>query len=164
MPKNKPVVSDTSPLLNLAFIDRLQLLEKQFGEVKMPRQVWNEVLEGQKGVEKLENLKNKGFLQEVEVEEDGLFHELFKDLDRGESAAIKYAVENNADMILLDEKEARQTARRHDLETTGVIGVLLKAHKKGNTDLKDELEKLKSHGFYISNKLEKQLLDQTQQL
>ena len=39
MPNSGLVVSDTSPLLNLALIDRLDLLEVRFPGVTVPRQV-----------------------------------------------------------------------------------------------------------------------------
>ena len=46
MPNSGLVVSDTSPLLNLALIDRLDLLETQCSDVTAPRQVWNELTDG----------------------------------------------------------------------------------------------------------------------
>lgn len=45
MERNK-VVTNTSPLINLALIDRLQLLEEQFDEVIVPEKVLDEVDEG----------------------------------------------------------------------------------------------------------------------
>ncbi|GAA0287489.1 hypothetical protein GCM10009000_123350 [Halobacterium noricense] len=47
MPNNGLVVSDTSPLLNLALIDRLDLLQSQFSETTIPRQVWSELTDGE---------------------------------------------------------------------------------------------------------------------
>ncbi|MCG1003659.1 MULTISPECIES: hypothetical protein [Halobacterium] len=46
MPNSKLVVSDTSPLLNLALIERLDLLQSQFSETTIPRQVWSELTDG----------------------------------------------------------------------------------------------------------------------
>ena len=43
MPDSDLVVSDTSPLLNLALIGRLDLLESQFSGVTIPEQVWAEL-------------------------------------------------------------------------------------------------------------------------
>jgi len=43
MPDSELIVSDTSPLLNLALIDRLDLLETQFSAITVPRQVWREL-------------------------------------------------------------------------------------------------------------------------
>ena len=38
-----PVVSNTSPVLNLAIIKHLSLMHEQFGEVVIPRAVWEEL-------------------------------------------------------------------------------------------------------------------------
>jgi predicted nucleic acid-binding protein len=43
MPKDRKVVSNTSQLLNLALIDRLDLLRNQFPELDVPEQVWDEI-------------------------------------------------------------------------------------------------------------------------
>lgn len=159
MPENDLVVSDTSPVLNLALIEELELLKDQFEKVEIPSQVWEEILEGEKGREELEKLKSEGFLVEVDVEETDLFVELFKDLDRGESAAIAYAVKNNAEKVLLDEKEGRKAARRHGVNTTGVLGILIKGHKEKKVDLEKCLGELKDVGFWIGEDLENRLIN-----
>jgi predicted nucleic acid-binding protein len=38
-----PVVSNTSPVLNLAIIGQLSLLREQFGEIWIPAAVWEEL-------------------------------------------------------------------------------------------------------------------------
>lgn len=67
MPENRLVVSDTSPLLNLSLIDRLELLEEQFNALKVPKAVWREIQSGEKGKAGLESLKDKGFIELVRV-------------------------------------------------------------------------------------------------
>ena len=62
MPNNDLVVSDTSPLLNLALIDRLDLLEAQFSSLTVPTQVWDELIAGEAGVDALRELRDNGFL------------------------------------------------------------------------------------------------------
>jgi len=52
---------------------------------------------------------------------------LESDLDLGESESIALAIELQADLILLDEKEARRMAKRMELPVMGVIGILLEA-------------------------------------
>lgn len=41
-----PVVSNTSPILNLAIVDQLVLLRRQFGEVLIPNGVLDELKVG----------------------------------------------------------------------------------------------------------------------
>ncbi|CDK38634.1 MULTISPECIES: DUF3368 domain-containing protein [unclassified Halorubrum] len=156
------VVSDTSPLLNLALIDRLDLLQSQFSDVTVPRQVWDELTDGQDGLEALRELRDDGFLHLVEVERSDLFVELFHELDLGETAAVCYAVEENADLVLLDERDGRRVARRHDLDVTGVIGILLRGAKTGEVNLQHELDALREAGFWISDNLYEQILSEVE--
>lgn len=58
MPRDRSVVSNTSPLLNLALIDRLDLLEEQFGTIVIPEQVWEELLAGEEGLPPLRKLRS----------------------------------------------------------------------------------------------------------
>jgi len=160
MPDSGLVVSDTSPLLNLALIDRLELLASQFSEVTVPQQVWNELTDGEDGLETLRELRDDGLLHLVEVERSDLFVELFHELDLGETAAICYAVEQNADIVLLDERDGRRVARRHDLNVTGVIGILLRGAKAGVVNLAHELDALREAGFWISDDLYEQILSE----
>jgi len=153
MPDSGLVVSDTSPLLNLALIDRLDLLRTQFADVTVPRRVWDELAEGEEGLEPLRELRDDSFLSIVEVERSNLFVEIFHELDLGETAAICYAVEHDADLVLLDERDGRRVARRHDLEVTGVIGILLRGAKTDEVDLEHELDALREVGFWISDDL-----------
>jgi len=156
------VVSDTSPLLNLALIDRLDLLTAQFSGVTVPQQVWDELTDGEDGLEALRGVRDGGFLQLVEVEQSDLYVELRHELDVGETAAICYAVEENADLVLLDERDGRRVARRHDLDVTGVIGVLLRGAKAGAVDLEHELDDLREAGFWISDDLYSRILSETE--
>jgi predicted nucleic acid-binding protein len=153
MPSSGLVVSDTSPLLNLALIDRLDLLQTQFADVTVPRRVWDELTEGEEGMEPLRELRDNDFLSIVEVEHSDLFVEVFHELDLGETAAICYAVEHDADLVLLDERDGRRVARRHDLEVTGVIGILLRGAKTDEVELEQELDALREVGFWISDDL-----------
>ena len=160
MPNSGLVVTDTSPLLNLALIDRLDLLQSQFSDITVPRQVWDELTDGQDGLEALRALRDDGFLYLVEVERSDLFVELFHELDLGETAAICYAVEENADLVLVDERDGRRVARRHDLTVTGIIGVLLRGAKTGEADLEHELKALREAGFWITDDLYEQVLSE----
>lgn len=161
MPNNDLVVSDASPLLNLALIDRLTLLESQFSSLTVPTQVWDELVAGEAGVDALRELRDTGFLTLVEVERSNLFTEIFYELDLGETAAICHAIEYDADLILLDEKDGRRVARRHNLTITGVIGILLRGANDGEIELRTELDALREAGFWISETLYTKVLSET---
>lgn len=163
MPDSDLVVSDTSPLLNLALIDRLDLLDSQFSGIKIPNQVWDEFTEGEDGLDVLRELRENGFLTTVEVEQSDLFVEIFHELDLGETAAICYALEQDADLVLLDERDGRRVARRHGLTVTGVIGILLKGAKTGGVELERELDALREAGFWISDDLYSDILSEVEE-
>lgn len=150
MPDDELVVSNTSPLLNLALIDRLDLLESQFPTIVVPEQVWDELLEGEDGLEVLRELRDRGFLTLEQIDREDLFVELTREIDAGEAGAITYAIERDADLTLLDERDARRVARRHGLTVTGVIGVLLRGEREGTVDLTSELDALREQGFWIA--------------
>lgn len=162
MPNNDLVVSDTSPLLNLALIERLDLLKSQLSSITVPGQVWDELTEGEAGLNAVRELRDEGFLTVVEVERSDLFIEIFRELDLGETAAICYAIEQDSDLILLDEKEGRRVARRHNLNVTGVIGVLLKGADAGSVELEQELDALRKAGFWISDELYSRVLSESE--
>jgi predicted nucleic acid-binding protein len=160
MPKDELVVSDTSPLLNLALIDQLSLLKSQFASITVPNQVWEELTDGQKRLDALRALRTDGFLTVVEVDRSGLFIEIFHELDLGETAAICHAIQQDADLVLIDEKDGREVARRHDLTVTGVVGILLREANTGSIELKQELDSLREAGFWISDELYSRVLSE----
>ena len=129
-----PVVSNTSPVLNLAVIDRLSLLHQQFGEIWLPPAVISElrVDEGLPGSSIVQRALEARWLHIHAVEDRGLVQVLRRDLDRGEAEAIALAMQVKADYILLDEKEGRRIAKSLGLRTTGVLGVLSRAKREGN--------------------------------
>ncbi|RLC13689.1 MAG: DUF3368 domain-containing protein [Deltaproteobacteria bacterium] len=80
-------------------------------------------------------------------------------MDEGESEAIALAVCRNADLILLDESEARRIAELYNLSKTGVIGLLIRAKQEKLIDsLKTELDRLMEGGFWIDQNLYNQAL------
>lgn len=99
------VVADTSPLLNLALIDRLNVLRSQFSSITVPETVRTELLAGEAVVERLESLLERDFITVVELERENLVRELRTELDGGEAAAIALAIECDADTVLIDERD-----------------------------------------------------------
>ena len=147
------VVSNTSPLLNLALIERLHLIDAQFGAVVVPAAVWNELTAGVDGRDRIEAFRDQGGIRVVSPEPTDLRIEFKRELARGEAAAIAYAIDIDADRVLIDEREGRATATRHDVTVTGVVGIFLRASDQGEVDLETELDALREAGFRISDAL-----------
>ncbi len=155
------VVSNTSPILNLAVIDQLGLLKAQFGTIYVPVEVLDELRldEGLPGVPSIRQAIDEGWLQVHPVVDQGLVRSLARDLDRSEAEAIALAMQLSANMLLLDERDARRIAKTLELNVTGVIGILIRATDIGEiqslSTVLDELEQ--KAGFYIGRRLRRQL-------
>ena len=108
-----PIISNTSPLLNLAIIDHLHLLHQQFGQILIPPMVLAELKPdtGYPGVERLEQALLDRWLQVVELKDNNLAQALMLELDKGEAATIALALEQRHTHILMDEREGRAKAK-----------------------------------------------------
>jgi predicted nucleic acid-binding protein len=160
------VVSNTSPILNLALIDRLSLMQEQFTTVTIPRGVLGELRVGENlpGSKKILDALDSKWLQVEEVQDSAILRIIKRELDAGEAEAIALVLENRAEWVLLDETEARRIAKDLGLKVTGVLGILLRACcQKRIPSLRTEMERLREKaGFYISDHLFEDLLKQTQ--
>jgi predicted nucleic acid-binding protein len=80
--------------------------------------------------------------------------------DEGESEAIALAVELEAELLVIDERLGRDTARHFGLNFTGLIGLLVDAKHKGLIDeIKRYLDELRNvFGFRISESLYRRVL------
>ena len=87
-----PVVSNTSPLLNLAIVSRPALLREQFGEIWVPPGVMGELRleEDLPGSGAMREAKETGWLRVAEVEDQPLVQALRRDLDQGEAEAMRW--------------------------------------------------------------------------
>ncbi|MEI6808630.1 MAG: DUF3368 domain-containing protein [bacterium] len=156
------VVSNTSPLIALACIGRLSLVRAYCGEVQIPAQVRDELKteSDRPGAEALNKAISDGWIKVSSHVKSDLFHALCTELHEGEAAAIALAVSSSADLLLLDERDARKAATRWNVEVTGAVGILLWAKLNGKTSsLKNELGLLrKKAGFRLSQEIEDKAL------
>ena len=162
------IVSNTSPLLNLAIIDQLHLLHQQFPNILVPEAVTKELqLETNwLGTIALQAAFSDGWIQSSPVNNRHLAQSLLLDLDKGEAEAISLALERSSPIILLDEREGRTAAKLLGLQPIGVLGILLRA-KSLNAIIAIEplIQKLKEDaGFFISTDLERAILQSAGEL
>jgi len=159
-------VSNTSPILNLAIIDRLSLIREQFTTVIIPKGVLEELRVGENlpGSKKILEALDAKWLQVEEVQDSAMLRILKRELDSGEAEAITLALETRAQWVLLDESEARRIAKDLGLKVTGVLGILLRAcRQKRIPSLRTEMERLREKvGFFIADHLIEDLLKQSQ--
>ena len=158
------IVSDTTPISELAKVDHLDLLPKLFGKVVIPQGVFDELQVGEHPAAKL--VQDLSWLEVVTVNNQQLVRELqqsFK-LDLGESEAIALAEEIGASQLLIDERAARKVAMARKLPLIGTVGILLLAKRRGLLDsVKDVLDEMKAQGMRISDRLYVQVLTLAQE-
>ena len=153
-----PVVSNTSPLLNLAVIGRLSLIREQFGSVIIPSVVQDELqldssLPGAGELRKA--LADRVLIVDADADRSDVQRSLSLALDVGEAAAIALALSRKAEWVLLDDLDARKAATTLGLRVTGVIGILLRAKQMGSVDcVGTDIVKLRDKaGFRLSDQL-----------
>jgi len=80
-------------------------------------------------------------------------------LDVGERQAILLSQELHADLLIVDDRAARDEAAKRNLPAVGTLGVLERAAEKKLIDLPQILSQLKQTSFYISESLENLFLE-----
>lgn len=154
MPK---IVSNTTPILSLLKLNRLELLQSIYNEICIPTAVYNEIEAG-KAKRYYKDLSEIDWIKIIDIQDKEAV-KYFLDLDAGEAEAIVLATELSADLIILDEKLGRFHARHADLKVTGTIGILIKAKSEGLIEkLKPLLNELTDKDIWISEKLKSEIL------
>jgi len=152
------VFSNTTPIIALSSIQRLDLLPQLFGRIHLVKEVVDECEAG--GTIAVPSLREFDWLTIVEstpISNPSLFLEL----DKGEKHTLDMAQKYHADWVLIDEKIGRNMAEYLDLHVTGTLGVLLKAKQQGLiTSFLECVTTMRNHGIYYHPDLIKKLLNQ----
>lgn len=151
-------IRDSSTLIALTAIGRLDLLRQFYGAVTIPTAVWREVVEqgqGRAGALAVAQACQDGWIEIKPITSSPLTQLLKRDLGEGEAEVIALAIEQAAQIVLLDESEGRRVADSYGLRKTGVVGLLLRAKQEGQISaLKTELDKLRAEaGFHLEERL-----------
>ena len=126
------VIADTSPIISLLKINRLDLLPELFGSIFIPEAVYSELTQNEKYQLEAEIIIHSDFIQHKQVSNMQAVHILQNValLDDGESEAIILFNELNAQLLLIDERRGREVAEQLNMPISGTIGILLKAFEK----------------------------------
>jgi predicted nucleic acid-binding protein len=155
------VVSNTTPIIAFAKINRLEILEYLFGRIYISEGVYKELISNKKFIFEIEQITKSSFIIVKEVK-NRLAVELIQKmhgLNMGESESIILFKELGGDLLIMDEKKGRKVASSLDIELTGTLGILLKAKQEGIIiELKPILEKLIESNIRISHELYKEIL------
>ena len=143
------VVSNSSPLMNLAIIGHLNLLQELFVHITVPQEVFRELTVEGAGKPGADLVTHAKWIHVASVSNRELCHALNRELDLGESAAIALALEQGADLVLLDETDARNVAEFHGLRKTGVLGILMRAKSRQLiSEIRPLMERLRDEAHF----------------
>ncbi len=155
------VVSNTSPIINLAVIGHLDVLQNLYGTILIPQAVYDEIVVAGAGRPGAADVQAATWITVLPVQNRALVAQLQPDLDVGEAESIALAIEQQADLLLMDEQQGRSIAASYGVTYTGLLGVLLVAKKKGLLPaIKPLLDALRQNaGFWISDLLYQHVLN-----
>ena len=148
------IIADSSCLISLSNIHRLELLKQVFGSVTITVQVLEEY-----------GLPVPEWIAVTQTKQLSLFNTLKKILDEGEASSIALATEYPDSLLIIDESDGRKEAQKHSIQIIGTLGVIGVAKQIGVIDkVKTIVEELKKADFRISEQLEKDFLKQNSEL
>jgi predicted nucleic acid-binding protein len=152
------VICDTSPIIALSVMNKLDLLERLFKEVIIPASVFSEL-----------NVTNKPEAQQIIAWAHGkvvsttnmhLMRSFNLLLGTGESEAMALYFEKEADFLLIDEKKGRKIAIYNKINIVGSLGILLLAKQKGLIlEIRPLLNQLQQSYIRISDELYKKTIE-----
>lgn len=144
------VAANTTPIIALALISRLDLLQRLYREVVIPPAVRDEVFAGGPAGIGSAEVRAATWLRVISLQ-DPRRADLLADLDRGEAEVIALAQELDAGLVIIDERLARRHAERLGFTLTGTLGVLLRAKERGLVSTVAPLiDQLRHGGIWLS--------------
>jgi len=158
---NNIIIADTGPLIALALIDQLLLLNELFEKVYITEAVLHEATAdtskaGAKTI--LTALNNQAIIKhDVDKDSDFLL-ELLNILDKGEAESLSLAKDLGG-IALIDEKRGRNVGKKNHIKITGTAAILVKAKLSGKIPLVKPLHsKLTKSGYRLSDRLINEIL------
>ena len=153
-----PVVVNSTPLVAFWAIERLDILHSLFSEIVIPPAVREEFLSAEKETRR-KTLRDESWIRVIELENPNRTG-AFATLDEGEAQVLALAEEQNASLVLIDERKARRYAERLKLPLSGTLGVLLLAkEEKIIPAIAPLLKAIQEAGLYLHDELIEQVLD-----
>ena len=150
------VVSDSSPLIALSRIGRLELLASFYGRILISAEVHHEVTVTGRGLPGAEEVRKANWIEVAtqSLPADASLEQACEGLGAGERATILLAKNLPADLVLLDESRARRVAREAGLSVVGCLGVLEASARKGLVpDLREAYADLLRQGIRFDLRL-----------
>ena len=148
-------IVNSTPLIILSNIGKLELLKKLYAEICIPKAVFDEVCAKEDSAcQRI--LDYPDWIHICKIKDESQKRMYQAKLHAGEVEVMILAQENPvADLVILDDNAAKKTAKFLGLKVTGTLGIILKAKKHGVVgNVSDLLAKLIDNGFYVSQEVQ----------
>lgn len=154
----REVVTNTSPVLYLHRVGRLDLLAALYGRVIVPSAVLEELREGLERGHDVPALDHEPWVVVARPIGNDLLR-MVTALGPGERAAIALAAERAGSLLLLDDRLARRHAALLGIDLAGTLAVLLRAKEQGHlAAVRPVLDQLESAGFRLGERTRRLVL------
>ena len=162
------IITNSSPLILLAKINQLHLLKKMYHKIHIPAEVHKEVvIRGKEEKHGDAYLIDKAindfiFVKKLNEKWDNEAKKFSKILGSGESEAIALALQEKAELLLMDNLEPRKVAEVNKLKCRSTPGILLEALRKNKISYEEYIESIKklSSFAWLSGDIVAYFLDQ----
>jgi predicted nucleic acid-binding protein len=162
-------VSNSTSLIYLAKVNKLELMRELFRQVYIPDSVYHEVVTRGKELKIpdaaiIEKTVNDCVIREKvreKIYNEYAFLTTNLRLGLGEKEALLLCKQLEADFLLADDKEARRIAKMLNIKPVGTCGIIIAAYKRGIIDRKtavDIINELVKAGLRISTQLYQRIL------
>jgi predicted nucleic acid-binding protein len=153
------IICNATPLIAFARIQRLDILQQTVGVLVIPEGVAKEI-QGYRGGHYGEIiLDDEPWVTVQKVQAPAQVQLLLPALDQGEAEVIALALEQNADLVLIDELTGRKVAQSLQLQVIGTVGILIRAKQMGLIPaVKPILEKMIQCGIRYSQRFVNSIL------
>jgi hypothetical protein len=156
------VVANSTPLIELSKINRLDLLRDVYAKIVIPKEVETEVVIEGAGQPGAAEVRTATWIEVHAVTDAARVTNLHANtgLGKGECGVIILAEEIDAQRVIIDDRAARQVAQARGLPLIGTSGVLVVAKTRGIIpNVKDIMDHLRAHGSRIGQGLYQQILN-----
>jgi len=149
------IISDTTIIITLINIDRLNILQLFTNKIYITQEVYEEVACRVYAKVILDEYIKNQFIEKRDATNRQIYNEFRYILDDGEASSIALAMEMNLPLII-DEKKGRRFAQRQGVEIIGLIGILRFLYIEGTLskeEVEEIIKRLNSTNFRISSSL-----------
>lgn len=151
---NRIIISDTSCLIALSKIGRLDILQKLYSKISI-----TDTVKAEFGSELPD------WIVVEKVKDKVQYEAICQKLDPGEASSITLALENPGCLLVIDEKKGRHIAREFNIQIIGTLKIILMAKEKNIIQsVRQIIIELTENNFRVEKKLINELLKASNEL